>query len=138
PGLVTTPWPRRRPQAGTVRHHLANRHLSDVAERVVHGPELGHELDDWIVERQPAAIAQLHDPDPGEGFRDRRPMKDRLRIDRTLRAEILITIHRGRHDVAVADDENAAADDSGGLDLLMKDLFDDVPARQWRPSSPST
>jgi hypothetical protein len=26
--------------------------------------------------------------------------------------------------------ENAAADDAGGLDLLMKDLLDGTPARQ--------
>ena len=48
-------------------------------------------------------------------------------IDRALRVEVLVAVDRAGDDRAVADQHKAAADDTGGLDLLVVDLFDGGP-----------
>ena len=86
PRLVAAPRPGRRAEARAVRHQVADLHLRDIAERIVREPQLRHVLDDRIVERQQAAIAQLHDRDAGEGLGDRGPVIDRVVGDRLRRS----------------------------------------------------
>jgi hypothetical protein len=47
-------------------------------ERVSHLPQLGQVLHRRVVEGEQAAVAELQDGDPGEGFRDRGPVEDRV------------------------------------------------------------
>jgi hypothetical protein len=68
-----------------VRHQVADLHLRDVAERIVREPQLRHVLDDRVVEREQAAIAQLHDRDTGERLGDRSPVKAGLLVDAARR-----------------------------------------------------
>ena len=54
----------------------------DGPEAVVDLTELRKPARDGVVEREAAAIAQLHDRDRGQGLRDRRPVVDGGGIDR--------------------------------------------------------
>ena len=127
PRLVAAPRPGAGAEAGAVRHQVADRHLRDVAERVVDLAQLGHVLDRRIVERQQPAIAQLHDRDAGERLGDRRPVIDRLLVDGALRRAILVALERLVRDRAVLHEHQAAADDAGLLDALMVERGDARP-----------
>ena len=127
PRLVAAPRPGAGAEAGAVRHQVADRHLRDVAERVVDLPQLGHVLDRRIVERQQAAIAQLHDRDAGERLGDRRPVKDRLLVNGPLRRRVLEALERLVDDRAVPDEHQAAADDARFSHTLMIERCDSGP-----------
>src|SRR6185503_14312996 len=76
-------------------------------------------LDRRVVERQPAAIAQLHDGDAGERLRNRGPVEDRVFVDAAPGVAVLIALERLVHDAAVLDEHQAAADDARRLHALM-------------------
>ena len=94
-----------------MRHQMPDRDLRDVPERIVDLPQLRHVLDGGIVEREQAAIAQLHDRDAGERLGNRCPVVNRLFVDRALRREILIALERLVDDLAVPHEHQAAAGD---------------------------
>ena len=101
-------------------HQHPDRDLRDVAERVVHAPQLGHEGDNGRVQRQQAAIAELHDRDAREGLGDRRPVVDRRRRGRRPGLAVLISNRLVRQHLAVPDHQQAGADDAGLFDLLLE------------------
>ena len=77
----------------------------------MHLPEFGHVLHDRIVERDQAAVAQLQNADRRERLGDRRPVEDRVVVDRQIPRGIAHAVVRARGDGAVLDEGDAAADD---------------------------
>jgi hypothetical protein len=106
---------------------MPDRDLRDVAERIVDFPQLRHVLDGGIVERQQAAIAQLHDRDAREGLGDRRPVINRLFVHAGLRREILIALECPVGDLAVLHEHEAAPGDACLLHPIVIDRRDPRP-----------
>ena len=115
--FLVAPGPRPVPEAGAVAHQLPQRDCVRVAERIVDPGEFRDVTDDRIVERQQAAIAKLHDRDPGHRLGDRRPMIDGPFVDRHMRVRILLAQMIGDDGAAVANDVEAAPGDARPIHL---------------------
>jgi hypothetical protein len=72
-------------------------------------PELGDVLRDAIVECKPAPVAELHNGNRGERFRDRAIVEDRPLGHRLTRRAIGKAMFMTRDDAAIAHDKNARA-----------------------------
>src|SRR5262249_54312918 len=128
PVLVAAPRPRRAAEAGRMRQQVAKRDRADVAERIVHGAQLGREVDGLLVEPQEPAVAQLHQRDARERLRAARPVEDRVAVDRALLLAVGEAVRGEAELVGAAHEQQAAADDAvllaraveAGLDLAPR------------------
>ena len=93
--------------------------------------QLRHPPRDLVVERQLAAIAELHDRDRGERLRDRSPVEDRAVVDALARCLVGEPVVVAREDLAVAHDERAGADDLVAIGVRVEQTREARPAG-WR------
>ena len=89
-------------EAGGMREQHPERDVVHGAEAVVHLSELRNVPRDRVVQREQAAIAQLHDRDRGERLRDRSPVIDPARIRRRPALPIAEAVRMLREDPAAA------------------------------------
>src|SRR5215475_14301266 len=88
----------------------------------MYSSQLRNVLDERIVEREQAAIAQLHNRDSGEGFRHRGPVIRRVIVDGLGLA--LATVVVVQHHFAIADEDETTANDSVATQAFFIERLD--------------
>src|SRR5262245_58884271 len=96
-------------------HQVAYGDLVHRAVLAVYSAQLWQVLRDRIIKLQQAAITQLHDGDACERFSVRRPMIDRVLVNRLIFRKVGRTVILTCYDLVVSQKKEAAANNAGVL-----------------------
>src|SRR6185503_1578833 len=103
---------------------LPKRYFAHVAVRIVDCAQLRQVFEDWVIELQSSAIAQLHDRNSRERLRDGRPVIDSVLVHRLLLFDIRFSRKISGNNLALMDEHEAASDNAMPLQTLFVELLE--------------
>ena len=122
PGLSLRPGPGAALQSTRVREEHPHRDRVHRAVGIVHATQLGDELGHARIEREPAALHELHHRDRRQRFRDRAPVEDRVGVHALAERAVAQSNFMPAHDAPVLDQHGRRAHDRLGRHVTIEGL----------------